>query len=143
MLVKFKRLHTHAQVPKYIHGGDAGMDIHLPATLEPLVPGQIRIIKVGFSVEIPKGYELQVRSRSGLASRGVFVINSPGTIDSNFRDEVGVILCNFSHAMQSLNAGDRIAQLVLSEVPKCEWEIVDELDLSEDRGGGFGSSGVN
>lgn len=140
---KFKRLHTKAQVPKYIHDGDAGMDVYLPATISPITPGEIRIIKTGFAVEIPKGYELQVRSRSGLASKGIFVINSPGTIDSNFRDEVGVILFNVSQAIQPLNEGDRIAQLVLAQVPTCEWEVVDELDMSEDRGGGFGSSGVN
>lgn len=142
MIVKFKRLHTNAQVPKYIHDGDAGMDIYLPTTQAPLTPGEIRIIKTGFSVEIPKGYELQVRSRSGLSSKGIFVINAPGTVDSNFRDEVGVILFNVSQAIQPLNEGDRIAQLVLAEVPTCEWEVVDELDMSEDRGGGFGHSGA-
>lgn len=140
MIVKFKRLHTKAQLPKYIHDGDAGMDIYLPTTQAPLTPGEIRIIKTGFSVEIPKGYELQIRPRSGLASRGINV--HFGTIDSNFRDEVGVIMSNTSMAIQPLNAGDRIAQLVLAEVPTCEWEIVDELDMSEDRGGGFGHSGA-
>ena len=142
MIVKFKRLHTKAQLPKYMHEGDAGMDIYLPVTQTSLTPGEIRIIKTGFSVEIPKGYELQVRSRSGLSSKGIFVINAPGTIDSNFRDEVGVILFNVSQAIQPLNEGDRIAQLVLAEVPTCEWEVVDELDMSEDRGGGFGHSGA-
>lgn len=141
MIVKFKRLHTKAQVPKYIHDGDAGMDVYLPATVSPITPGEIRIIKTGFAVEIPKGYELQIRPRSGLASRGINV--HFGTIDSNFRDEVGVIMSNTSMAIQPLNEGDRIAQLVLAQVPTCGWEVVDELDMSEDRGGGFGSSGVN
>lgn len=138
--VKFRRLHTDAKLPKYIHSGDAGMDVYLHVSYPPLSSGEIRIIPVGFAVEIPAGYELQVRPRSGLASRG---INAHfGTIDSNFRNEVGVILTNNSHAIQPLNAGDRIAQLVLSKVPTCVWEVVDELGESE-RDGGFGSSGVN
>ncbi len=140
--VKYKRLHTNAKVPSYSHVGDAGMDINLPCTQPPLVPGEIRVIPCGFSVEIPSGFELQVRSRSGLSSKGIFVINAPGTLDSGFRGEVGVILCNMSGAIQPLNEGDRIAQLVLSEVPTCLWEVVDELDFTGDRGGGFGSTGV-
>jgi dUTP pyrophosphatase len=138
--VKFRRLHANAKLPKYIHSGDAGMDVYLPVSYPPLSSGEIRIIPVGFAVEIPAGYELQVRPRSGLASRG---INAHfGTIDSSFRNEVGVILTNNSHAIQPLNMGDRIAQLVLSRVPICAWEVVDELEESE-RDGGFGSSGVS
>lgn len=80
--IGFRRLHTYAIEPKYAHSSDAGMDCFLPCDYAPLSPGEIRIIPLGFSVEIPTGYELQVRSRSGLASRGIIVGNSPGTIDA-------------------------------------------------------------
>jgi dUTP pyrophosphatase len=138
--VKFRRIHTDAKPPEYIHSGDAGMDIYLHISHPPLVPGEIRIIPVGFAVEIPKGYELQVRSRSGCASRGLIVINSPGTIDSSYVNEVGVILWNVSGAIQPLEKGARVAQLVLNKVPEVSWQIVDEIP-DTGRGEGFGSSG--
>ena len=140
--VKFRRLHTDARLPEYAHSGDAGMDIYLPSTVAPMVPGEIRIVPVGFAVEIPKGYELQIRSRSGLASRGLVVANSPGTVDSTYTGEVGVILWNVSNGIHPLEKGMRVAQLVLNKVPEVQWQIVDELEESERGEGGFGSSGV-
>ena len=137
--INFKRLKTDAKLPAYAHDGDAGLDVYLPCTYAPLNPGEIRIVPLGFAVEIPNGYAIQVCSRSGLASRGIFVINAPGIVDSNFRNEVGVILINVSAAIQPLNLGDRVCQFVVAKVPKVEWNIVDELSTS-DRQGGFGST---
>ena len=142
MIVKFRRVHTYAVIPTKSTSGAACYDAYLPATYEPLMPGEIRIIKLGFEVEVPYEYELQVRPRSGLASKGIYVSNSPGCIDSDFRGECGVILHNMSNAIQPLTMGDRICQLKLSHAPSIEWEIVDELDCTdiERDPQGFGSS---
>ena len=148
MKLGFKKVHPNAVLPKYAHVGDAGMDV---CSIEDviLIPGEPVIVKTGLVAEIPAGYELQVRPRSGLATKGVTVWNSPGTIDSNYRGEIGVILC--ASAGKSLldagwnyyiKSGDRIAQLVLAPVTKAD--IVEVTEVSEtDRGeGGFGSTGV-
>jgi|ERR1035437_5556785 dUTP pyrophosphatase len=132
-------------LPKYMTEGASGMDLYSAETVE-LKPNTTAIVGTGLFVAIPEGYELQIRSRSGLAAKNaVFVLNGVGTIDSDFRGEIKVILRNLSLQVLDINVGDRIAQAVLSEVPKIEWVSVNTLSyLSEtSRGdGGLGSTKV-
>jgi dUTP pyrophosphatase len=117
----------------------------IPAGDEELVirPGERLLVPTGLVLEIPPGWEGQVRPRSGLALRhGIGVLNAPGTIDSDYRGEVGVILINLGEAPFSLRRGDRIAQLVLARVEAVEWEEAETLEDSRRGGGGFGSSGM-
>jgi len=108
-----------------------------------ILPGAVVLVRTGLALELPPGLEGQVRSRSGLAARsGVFVLNSPGTIDSDYRGEVKVVLANFGDAPFSVFPGDRIAQLVFMEVPNVCLVAVDEMTPTERGAGGFGSSGV-
>ncbi len=130
-------------VPAYETIDSAGMDLraHLAAPLM-IGPGERALIPTGLHMEIPRGYEGQVRPRSGLAlKRGLTVLNAPGTIDADYRGEVGVILINHSAEPQSIEHGDRIAQLVIAAVVQAEMLEVDKL-ADTDRGvGGFGSTG--
>ena len=109
--------------------------------MKPLYPGEIKVINLGFSVEVPNGYELQVRSRSGLATKGCFVVNGVGCIDSDYRGDVGVILGNMSQGIIPLVKGIRIAQLKLSAAPNINWEVIDEVSETDRGTGGFGSTG--
>jgi dUTP pyrophosphatase len=131
-------------LPKYAHVDDSGLDIC--AFLEEdliIKPGERALVQTGIYVAIPDGYELQVRSRSGLAlKKGIFVLNSPGTIDAGYRNSIGVILYNSSKDDFTVKNGDRIAQLVLQAVPKVVWQEVESLDDTERGMGGYGSSGV-
>lgn len=128
-------------LPEYQTSGSAGVDLY--ATLEALVyPGERKLVGTGIFLEIEEGYEAQVRTRSGLAlKRGLVVLNSPGTIDSDYRGEVGVIIYNASAGPQVINAGERIAQLVFAKVEKAEFEEVKEVSETERGVGGFGSTG--
>lgn len=140
--VDFKRL-PHGMdlaLPSYATAGSAGMDIRAAEDVV-MQPMSIAKIPTGFAMAIPEGYEAQVRSRSGLALKGVVVMNSPGTIDSDFRDEVCVILANNGAEPFEVKRGDRIAQMVFAPVTRAELVTVTELDETERRGG-FGSSGV-
>ena len=102
------------------------------------------LVKTGLFIEIPVGYEGQVRSRSGLALKnGISVLNSPGTIDADYRGEIGVILINLSKEDFEVNPGDRIAQLVFSNVEQANWIVSDSLNTTERGDGGFGSTGKN
>ena len=136
---------TDNDLPVYETGLSAGMDVR--AELEkPIVlnPGSSNLIPTGLYVEIPPGYEIQVRPRSGLAfKRGITVLNAPGTIDADYRGELGVILINTSSESQKIEPGERIAQLVISPVYQIEWVEVDELGETERGSGGFGSTGVD
>lgn len=110
-----------------------------------LDPGSIQVVETGVRIELPPGYEAQVRSRSGLAAvHGVIVLNSPGTVDADYRGEIGVILMNLGTAPVKFDTGDRIAQLVIAKVERAEFVEVEEEELGEtERGeGGFGSTGV-
>lgn len=123
---------------------EAGMDLYAnieaPITLQSL---ERRIIPTGLFIELPVGYEAQVRPRSGLAFKnGVTCLNSPGTIDADYRGEVGVILANLSKDEFTINDGDRIAQLVIAKHETAEWIPVESLEETERGAGGFGSSGV-
>jgi dUTP pyrophosphatase len=131
--------------PKQQSAGAAGID--LLAALAPdetltLEPGQRALIPCGFAMALPTGYEAQVRSRSGLASKyGVVVLNSPGTIDADYRGEVKIILCNFGETTFEVRRGDRIAQLVVAPVSAASFVERDELDDTDRGTGGFGSTG--
>ncbi|MCT3760439.1 dUTP diphosphatase [Elizabethkingia anophelis] len=131
-------------LPKYQTAQSAGMDLY--ANIEASVTLQSlerRIIPTGLFIELPVGYEAQVRPRSGLAFKnGVTCLNSPGTIDADYRGEVGVILANLSKDEFTINDGDRIAQLVIAKHETAEWIPVESLEETERGAGGFGSSGV-
>lgn len=118
------------------------MDLRI---IEPirLEPGQRVLARTGLSVAIPAGYEGQVRPRSGLALRhGISMVNTPGTIDSDYRGEVGIILINLGQSVVELNSGERVAQLVVCPVTRAAWRVVDSLDETERGEGGFGSTGT-
>ena len=141
--VRLKRLPDgHGlDLPAYATDGAAGMDI-LSAESVTLRPGQRHAVATGLAVAIPKGYEIQVRPRSGLALKhGISVPNTPGTIDSDYRGELKVILINHSDTDFAIARGERIAQLVLAPVTTACWDEVDALDETERGEGGFGSTG--
>ena len=128
-------------LPSYETIGSAGCDVRSnhDATIN---PGQKLLVKTGLYVEIPIGYEIQVRPRSGLAySKGITVLNSPGTIDADYRGEIGVILINHGHEQVILKKGERIGQLVLNKVEQINWESVLVLSDTTRGTGGFGSTG--
>jgi deoxyuridine 5'-triphosphate nucleotidohydrolase len=130
-------------LPFYATEGSAGMDIHA-AVHEPLTlaAGKVILVPTGLCVAIPQGYEIQVRSRSGLAAKnGVFALNSPGTIDSDYRGEIKVILANFSDTDFIIERGLRIAQLVVAKHEHAQWQPVESLDATLRSDGGFGSTG--
>ena len=131
-------------LPSRLTPGASGMD--LPAAVQDPVtipPGQRRLIPAGFRLAIPSGYEGQVRPRSGLALRhGITVANAPGTIDSDYRGEVGIILMNLGHEPFTVRRGDRVAQLVFCPVARVEWKLVERPAASERGEGGFGHTGL-
>ena len=144
--VKFKRLSeefNNIPLPSYSTSGSAGMDIRA-AVKEPmkLKPMEVEMIATNLSVEIPEGFEIQVRPRSGLAAKhGIGILNSPGTIDSDYRGELMIILINFSKEDFLIQPGDRIAQIILSKVYRAKLEETKELNKSKRGDGGFGHSG--
>ncbi|MGE5450177.1 MAG: dUTP diphosphatase [Methanomassiliicoccales archaeon] len=130
-------------LPEYMSSGASGMDLRACIS-EPLVipPGKRNLIPTGLCVAIPWGYEGQVRPRSGLANReGVTVLNTPGTIDADYRGEIKVVVINLGEDNYLVNRGDRIAQLVICPVVMAELQLVDELPTSERGAGGFGHTG--
>lgn len=130
-------------LPHYATGLSAGMD--LKANLEEaktLQPGERALISTGIFMELPEGFEAQVRPRSGLALKhGITVLNAPGTIDADYRGEVGVILINLGQAAFTIEDGERIAQLVVAPFTQVEWQQTEELGQTERGAGGFGSTG--
>ncbi|MEN9486493.1 MAG: hypothetical protein RIR56_181 [Bacteroidota bacterium] len=132
-------------LPKYQTELSAGMDLYAnidePITLKPL---ERTLVKTGLFISLPKGYEAQIRPRSGLAFKnGITVLNTPGTIDADYRGEIGVILVNLSSQDFTINDGDRIAQMVIAKHETAIWEEVENLDETNRGEGGFGSSGVS
>ena len=130
-------------LPEYVTEGAAGMDIRasLPAPLI-LKPFERFLVPTGLFIELPGGYEAQIRPRSGLAiKQGLTCLNSPGTIDSDYRGEMKVILINLSQEEQTIQPGDRIAQLIVHKVEKVEWENVGEIVITKRNEGGFGHTG--
>jgi len=131
-------------LPNYQTEGSAGMDICAAVeTSITIKAGEVALIPTSFAIALPQGYECQVRSRSGLAAKnGIFALNAPGTIDSDYRGEIKVILANFGKIDFTINRGDRIAQLVIAKYEQISWELVNELNTTERGVGGFGSTGV-
>lgn len=132
------------ELPKYATASSAGMDIRAnieqPIVLKPL---ERCLVPTGLHIALPEGYEAQIRPRSGLAlKKGLTVFNSPGTIDVDFRGEIGVILINLSSEDFTINDGERIAQMVIAHYEQAEWEPVETLDDTERGTGGFGHSGI-
>ena len=130
-------------LPRYATPLSAGMDVR--ANIDEAVvlrPLERAMIPTGLSIELPEGYEMQIRPRSGLAAKhGITVLNSPGTIDADYRGEIRVILVNLSNEEFRIEAGERIAQMVVARHEQVEWELTEELDESERGEGGFGSTG--
>ena len=142
MKIQLKKLEPEAQLPAYAHGPgeDAGMDIRALESVV-LLPGIPYAVKTGLAIELPPGYEAQVRPRSGLALKHAITIpNSPATIDPGYRGEIRVIMLNLGAAEYAIQAGDRIAQMVIAKYEAVEWEV-GELGSSVRGEAGFGSSG--
>jgi len=132
------------RLPHYETQASAGMDlranIEAPITIKPL---ERAIVKTGLFIELPIGCEAQVRSRSGLAAKkGITVLNAPGTVDADYRGEIGVILVNLSNEDFTIENGERIAQLIIAKHERAVWEEVEVLDTTERGEGGFGSTGI-
>ena len=130
-------------LPKYETSGSAGMDV-VAAVMEPMKieAGRVGLVPTGLKVALPQGYEIQVRPRSGLAlKKQITLLNTPGTIDSDYRGELKIIIANLGTEDFVVKRGDRIAQLVLSRVPQIDWELVPELDETVRGEGGFGHTG--
>ena len=132
-------------LPAYATAGSSGMDLraHLDNPVH-LAPGERQLIPTGIFIELPDGFEAQVRPRSGLALKhGLTCLNSPGTVDADYRGELKVILVNLSQEDQVIHSGDRIAQMVVQKVERVGWEEVQEIAESERNQGGFGHTGKN
>ena len=130
------------ELPRYMSEHAAGMDVRAAEEIT-IEPGKTGLVHTGIYLEVPPGFEMQVRPRSGLAlKKNIIVPNSPGTIDADYRGEVGVILMNCGDAPFQVRQGDRVAQLVLSKVWRCAWEEKNELNSTARGGGGFGHTGI-
>ena len=139
--VKLKILNPDAIIPKYQTEEAAGFDLH-SVEEKTVKAGEREVIKTGLAVALPKGYELQVRPRSGLALKnGITVLNTPGTVDSDYRGELMVILFNTSKEDFAVKKGERIAQAIIKEILQADFAVVEELDSTERGVGGFGSTG--
>lgn len=143
-LRKVSDTHADLPLPLYATEGAAGMDVHAAVESEIVIaPGTVALVPTGLAIALPAGYECQVRSRSGLAAKNaVFCLNAPGTIDSDYRGEIKVILANMGAEPFTVRRGDRIAQLVVARYEKVAWNVVEELDDTHRGAGGFGSTGV-
>lgn len=142
MQVKILRLHPDAQLPKYAHGPaeDAGLDLCSVAETT-LAPGVPALVPTGLAIELPAGFEAQIRPRSGLALKhAITLANAPGTIDPAYRGEIGVIMLNLGREPYRIAKGDRIAQMIIARYEAVEW-VETELSGTARGGGGFGSSG--
>ena len=145
IIVKIKKLENYFDknpLPKYTTPGAAGMDLY--SSEDYILEGNgVLLISTGIAIELPEGYEAQIRPRSGLAlKKRITVLNSPGTIDHDYRGEIGVILINFGKDFFVINKGDRIAQMIINKYETVEWNEVKELDGTDRGDGGFGHTGV-
>lgn len=142
MELKIIKLHKEAQIPEYAHSDDSGMDL---CSIDEVMlkKGEIKLIKTGISIELPKNTEAQIRPRSGLALKhGITVLNAPGTIDEGYRGEIGIILINHSNEDFQIKAGMKVAQMVIMPVLKPIIKIVNELSETSRGNNGFGSTGL-
>lgn len=130
-------------LPEYATTGSSGMDIRASLDIaQTLSPFERVLIPTGLFIELPAGYEAQIRPRSGLAiKQGITCLNTPGTIDADYRGEIKIILINLSQQMQVIEPGDRIAQLIIQQVDKAVWKEVTKLEITERNAGGFGHTG--
>jgi dUTP pyrophosphatase len=135
--------HSRHSLPKYITPFSAGMDVYANVdTPVVIAPMDRALIKTGLFIELPEGYEAQIRPRSGLAlKKGITVLNTPGTIDADYRGEIGIILINLSKESFTVNDGERICQMIIARHEVIEWEVCDELNESKRGIGGFGHTG--
>lgn len=141
-VLKVKRLNSHARIPAYAHEGDAGLDL-FASTPVVLQPGESALVPTGISLELPPGTEAQVRPRSGLAlNHQITVLNSPGTIDAEYRGEIGVILINHGHHPFEVTIGMKIAQMVIQPVLRVTVEASEALSNTTRGEKGFGSTGL-
>ena len=137
--------HGHHELPEYSTPEAAGMDVRAflpegPVTLRPM---QRDLNPTGLRIQLPRGYECQIRPRSGLALKhGISIVNSPGTVDADYRGEIGVILINLGEEDFTVNDGDRICQMVIKQYSRVEWRPVEELDRTEREDGAFGHTGT-
>jgi dUTP pyrophosphatase len=147
-VVEFRRLNPKKDadipLPRYMTEQSAGMDICASVDRDLVLdPGAVELVPTGFSMALPDGYEAQIRPRSGLAVKhGIGIINSPGTIDADYRGEVKVALINFGKSPFTIRRGDRIAQMVIHTVCRVELKVVESLDTTQRNSGGFGHTGV-
>ena len=146
MKIYLKRLRKNppAALPEYMTPGASGMDLFASLEREiTLEPGERKIIPTGIAVAIPEGFEGQIRPRSGLAiQKGIGIVNGPGTIDSDYRGEIGILLINFGKEPYTICHGERIAQMVISPVHRATLEEVDDLPETQRQGRGFGHTGL-
>lgn len=145
--VKIKRLDdkfADIPLPEYSTPGSSGLDARAALDEETVIePGKIALVPTSLAIAIPEGYECQVRSRSGLAAKhGIFALNAPGTVDSDYRGEIKIILANFGDKDFTIRRGDRIAQLAFAKYEKINWEPVESLPGTQRGEGGFGSTGI-
>jgi len=139
--IKIKKIKENAIIPKYVHQGDAGVDIYSTEDYV-LKPGERVLVSTGIKIAVPKGYEAQIRPKSGLAlNNGISIVNTPGTIDAGYRGEVGIIAINLGKESFKIEKGKKIAQMVINKVEEAEFEEVEELDNTTRGEGGFGSTG--
>jgi len=142
MTVRFRKVHPDAALPSYAHPSDAGMDVRSVEDLT-IAPGRRALVHTGLVMLLPPMYEAQVRPRSGLALKsGITVLNTPGTIDSGYRGEVGVILVNLGDTDFQVKKGDKVAQIVIAPVVQAQVVETSEVDETDRGAGGFGSTGV-
>lgn len=144
MKIKIQKLKSDAELPEYRTIGSSGADLKaLPESDVIIEPGMTALIPTGIAVEIPEGYEIQIRTRSGLAANsGIIVLNSPGTIDSDYRGEIRIIIANLGKKPFTVKKGDRIAQAVIARSYRAEFEETQSLSTSIRASRGFGSTGI-
>lgn len=131
-------------LPEYMSSGSSGMDLYAAVDEATVIePGHIKMVSAGIYISLPEGYEAQIRPRSGLAIKhGIGIVNSPGTIDADYRGLINIILINFGNAPYEIKRGTRIAQMVINKVTRAEFEVVDDLERTIRNTGGFGHTGV-
>ena len=144
MQVKITKLNRHAKLPEYQTEYSAGLDLSASIVDSIVIkPGEYSMVPLGFAIELPQGYEAQIRARSGLAAKhGITLLNGVGTIDADYRGEISVILINLSKKDFTIEPGMRIAQMIITKYRKIDWEVVDSLEETDRGEGGFGSTGL-
>ncbi len=142
--VKISRCRSGAQLPQYMTTAAAGMDLYVKLENDVILASGNRVmVPTGIAIALPEGYEAQVRPRSGLAAKhGVTLLNTPGTIDADYRGEISVILINHGSEDFIIKDGERVAQMIIAPVSRCQLQLVESLDETERGSGGFGHTGV-